>query len=154
MIRTKKRLRLCWLLIVLNLAFIWGNSLMPREVSSAFSKFVGMILSHILPGGVDTVEGQGQGILRKIAHFMEFCTLGVLLSWWVRMLWRGKWKSLLLPLLCGTVAACIDETIQIFVPGRGPGVRDVLIDTSGVVLGIAVMTLICVLRKRKIKQNM
>lgn len=149
MIHTKKRLRLCWLLIILNLAFIWGNSLMPGELSSAFSKLIGRILTFLLGGEMNVVEGQGQGLLRKIAHFTEFSILGVLLSWWVRMLWTSRWKLLLLPLLCGAAAACIDETIQLFIPGRGPGVRDVLIDTAGVVLGIAVMALICIPRKRK-----
>lgn len=40
MIRTDKRLRLCVTLLVLILVFIWGNSLMPGEVSQAISNWV------------------------------------------------------------------------------------------------------------------
>ena len=45
------------------------------------------------------------------------------------------------PLLWGAAAACIDETIQVFVPGRGPGLRDVAIDCLGVLLGIVLLHL-------------
>ena len=32
-----------------------------------------------------------------------------------------------------------DEIIQCFIPDRGPSIKDVLIDTSGVALGIGVL---------------
>jgi VanZ family protein len=38
--------------------------------------------------------------------------------------------------LYGFGAACVDETIQRFVPDRGPSLKDVGIDTCGVALGI------------------
>jgi VanZ family protein len=44
-------------------------------------------------------------------------------------------------LLCGATAACIDETIQIFSPGRYCSIVDVGIDTSGVLTGIIVLFL-------------
>ena len=50
MIRTDKRLRLCYCLLVLNLAFIWGNSLLPGEVSDAFSDWVKELLASLFPG--------------------------------------------------------------------------------------------------------
>ena len=39
-------------------------------------------------------------------------------------------------LVYGTLAACVDETIQLFVPDRGPAIRDVVIDTCGVIAGM------------------
>ncbi|MBR6684262.1 MAG: VanZ family protein, partial [Firmicutes bacterium] len=54
-------------------------------------------------------------------------------------------------LLAGIAAACIDETIQIFVPGRGPGIADVGIDTLGVTLGIVFISLIQQIKKNKSK---
>ena len=50
-------------------------------------------------------------------------------------------KRTAFPLLWGIAAACIDETIQVFVPGRGPGLRDVAIDCLGVLLGIVLLHL-------------
>ncbi len=142
MIRSRNRLWLCVSLIVLNIAFIWGNSLLPREVSAGFSRLVGQIVDWLFPSPGTMAEGEGNGILRKIAHFTEFTALGALLSWLVRMLRQKKWELLVLPLAGGVTVACLDELIQCFVPGRGPGVLDVAIDSAGVLLG---MLLICLL---------
>ena len=45
MICTDKRLRLCTALLIANLVFIWGNSLLPGEISGAFSDWVKSVLS-------------------------------------------------------------------------------------------------------------
>ena len=78
--KSKNRLVFCIILLCLNIAFIWGNSLLPREVSAAFSTFVGRIISIFFPGDITPDAGVGHGILRKVAHFLEFCSLGVMLS--------------------------------------------------------------------------
>ena len=135
MIRTDRRMRLCTALLVCNLVFIWGNSLLPGEVSEAFSNWVKDILALIFAQGPE--KPSSGGLLRKLAHFTEFTALGMLLCWRFGM--QGKrWKG---ALLCGVCAACIDETIQLFVPGRGPGIRDVCIDSMGVAAGIALLLL-------------
>jgi VanZ family protein len=41
----------------------------------------------------------------------------------------------------GLAVACIDETIQIFTPGRASSLIDVWIDASGFALGLAVIHL-------------
>ena len=133
MIRTDKRLRLCTALLIANLCFIWGNSLLPGELSGAFSDWVKNLLAMILPVG-PSVPGGG-GLLRKIAHFTEFATLGMLLTWRSGMLQKGKLR----PLAWGFAAACVDETIQRFVPDRGPSLMDVGIDTCGVITGMLLL---------------
>lgn len=148
MIRTDKRLRLCAVLLVCILAFIWGNSLLPGEVSGAFSDWVESVLDVVLPG--DGMKSpSGGGLLRKAAHFTEFTALGITLGWLFGMLRMGKLR----PFLCGVGAACIDETIQRFVPGRGPSVKDVCIDSSGVLTGILLLYLGYTYLKKK-KQTM
>ncbi len=129
------RVRLCTVLIVLNLLFIWGNSLMPGSVSSAISGWVRDLLSTIFPGMGN--DQQGHGLLRKIAHFSEFCMLGILLRWLYSMLLCRN--AAVLGLVCGLLAACVDEGIQLFVPGRNPSLIDVGIDTAGVLLGIVLL---------------
>ena len=130
MIRTEKRLRLCTALLIVNLAFIWGNSLLPGEVSGAFSDWVKELLARLF-ASEDPSSSSG-GLLRKLAHFSEFALLGVLLTWRFAMLQKKKY----LPAVCGFLAACADETIQRFVPDRGPSVVDVGIDTCGVLTGM------------------
>lgn len=147
MIRTEKRLRLCAVLITVNLCFIWGNSLLPGEISGAISDAVKSVIRWCLsflglpPGG-----GGGGGLLRKVAHFTEFACLGGLFTWLFSMLRRPA----ILALGCGFAAACVDETIQIFVPDRGPSVFDVGIDTAGVAVGLFFLL---ILHKIKRKQT-
>ena len=149
----KKFLILCVCLAAVNVAFIWGNSLLPREVSSAFSKMVGTILDWFLPGPATTAQGTGQGILRKIAHFSEFCSLGFLLCTITCLLQREMWMRWVVPCGMGVSVAAIDEIIQIFVPGRGSQLRDVGIDSLGVVLGVAIAIFIFLLRKNRTKKT-
>ena len=150
MIRTRKRLWLCISLLAANILFIWVNSLLPRELSAEFSRLVGSILNFLFPGPDIPASGQGHGLLRKVAHFTEFCSLGVLLGWlWGMLTHRSRF---LLPAAAGFAVACVDETIQCFVPGRGPGILDVAIDTAGVLLGLAGLYLIYRYRKKR-KQN-
>lgn len=133
MIRTEKRMRICVTLLILNLAFIWGNSLLPGEVSGTISDWVKELIAKLLPG--DSPVTSGGGLLRKIAHFTEFTALGLVLRWLFGMLQKGK----LWPFLWGAAAACIDETIQMFVPDRGPGLKDVCIDCCGVLMGMILL---------------
>ena len=142
MVRTKTRIRLCITLLILNLVLIWGNSLLPGEVSAAVSRFVRNVIAFLFSGGSGNMGGGGEGILRKIAHFLEFTGLGLCLSWLVRMLADKKNLWHLLPLLGGILVACADETIQWFVPGRACRLYDVGIDTLGVATGIVIISLI------------
>lgn len=148
MIRTKRRMGLCLTLLVCCLCFIWGNSLLPGQISGAFSDWVGQLLEVLLPG--EQIQPSGGGVLRKIAHFTEFGLLGMCLAWLMGMLQRKMaWAFVL-----GGAAACVDETIQRFVPGRGPSLQDVAIDSSGVLVGILLVYLgYLYYRKRKHKNT-
>jgi len=147
MIHTDKRLRVAKLLLVCLLVFVWGNSLLPGEVSGALSDWVRSLLDAILPGSAKTAAGRG--LLRKIAHFTEFTALGMTLGWISGMLKKkGYWA-----LLSGVTVACLDEIIQHFVPDRGPSLRDVLIDSCGVLTGLVLLRIgYALLRKLRAKR--
>ena len=149
--RTNSRMRVCICLLLVNLAFIWGNSLLPGEVSGTISGWVHKLIQSLFPG--DAEPGQGHGLLRKLAHFSEFCALGMLLSWLFAMLKEKKWAFVLPSLVCGCLAACVDETIQRFVPDRGPSVKDVGIDSAGVILGISLLCLGYTIHQKKKKHS-
>lgn len=134
MIRSKTRLRWNAVLLAMVLGFIWGNSLLPGAVSQAVSDGLKTFLGLPLSTGV---QASGRDLIRKLAHFSEFAALGWLLGW--RMAMLGK-KPRLAAIL-GVAAACIDEGIQIFTPNRGPGLNDVLLDSFGVLAGIAALHL-------------
>ena len=147
MVRTQKPLALCISLILCNLLFIWGNSALPAQISGAISGFVRDVVSMLFGGGSGGEASFGDGILRKIAHFLEFGCLGALCYWLFSMLDKHR----LLALLCGFAAACVDETIQCFVPGRGPRITDVLLDSAGVACGMAVLLLCLTIYEKKKK---
>lgn len=145
--QNKKKIRLWAILVICNILFIWGNSLLPGSVSGAISGFVKDLVFKLLPGLSGTGEG-GHGLLRKLAHFTEFACLGVFLS---RLLYWLK-KPRLLALAGAFLVACCDETIQRFVPDRGPSFRDVMIDTSGALVGMILLLVGYAYVKRRKKQ--
>ena len=145
MIRTERRLRLCVALIVCNIAVIWGNSLLPASVSAAISGFISNLLGAVLNGL--GAASHGEGPLRKLAHFLEFTSFGLLLGWHISM---GRTKKWILPtILTGVSVACVDETLQRFTPGRAPRITDVGIDTAGLLLGISLLLLGKYISKKK-----
>ena len=148
MICTDKRLRLCKLMLVLILAFIWGNSLLPAASSLSFSEWVRTLLTNSTPVAYGEVNWKS-ALIRKLAHFLEFGGLGFFMAWHHGMLGKKQLKALG---LC-VAAACIDETIQFFIPGRGPGLNDVAIDSLGAAAGI--LLILCghtYFKKRSTKQ--
>lgn len=125
-------------LIVLNLAFIWGNSLMTGEDSGDLSGGILAWINSFL--GFDEAGAELlHHLIRKAAHFTEFACLGALLAWNCRL--RGEKHTAILPALLGMAAAVVDESIQLFTPDRGPSLTDVWIDTSGVVTGMMLLLL-------------
>ena len=144
MIRTKTRMRICTALLVLNVLIIWGSSSLPGSVSGAISGWVRDLIANIFGGGAENSDA-GHGLLRKVGHFVEFSCLGVGFSWLFSMLK----KPVALTLLCGFSVACVDETIQRFIPDRGPSFKDVLLDTAGVAFGLVLILVGCAIYKRK-----
>ena len=69
-------------LVILTLAFIWGNSLVPGDVSGEISGGVFEMVA-----GLFAVFGdKGQLVLRKLAHLTEYTALGFFLT--------GLWRNL------------------------------------------------------------
>ena len=145
----KKRNAWCCALIALNLALIWGNSTLPGGVSMELSDGFLALLSQGLPA----LAVIGSILIRKLAHFLEFACLGLLLGWLLSP--EGGFRGFAAPALLGTLAACVDETIQRFVPGRESSLIDVWIDIFGVCAGILLLRLgyRCIRRRKERKQN-
>ena len=133
------------ILICLNLALIWGNSLMTGLDSEAVSGGVLAFIGQFFP--VLLTEA-GHTFLRKAAHFSEFALLSLLFCGRHRLVHRTTPLHLM---GFGLAVACIDETIQIFTPGRASSLIDVWIDTAGFALGFVVIYLANPIYHNKIK---
>ncbi len=84
-------------------------------------------------------------IIRKLAHFSIYCLVGFsVMGFWCTFDIKNKYK-LLLSILLGVSYAASDEFHQSFVPGRGPSIRDVCIDSAGVLTGIFIMIFLILL---------
>lgn len=132
--------------IALTLCFIWCNSALPATASGAFSGWIKDMINSLIGSTGSRITVSGDGVLRKLAHAIEFAVLGVELT----VLWHHDLKKHLpLLLLCGLTTALIDETIQLFAAGRGSSVKDIWIDMTGFVFGFSLVLLIEYLIKKK-----
>ena len=120
-------------LILLTLTFIWSRSIKSIPDSRAESEAVLEVVRPLL----ETVVGEGNvtdHLVRKLAHFSEFCLLGVemsALAWQSR---RYSKKAIILTLTAGFLCGAVDETIQAFT-SRGNQFSDVLLDFVGFATG-------------------
>lgn len=146
--RTKIRLILSIVLLIACLAFIWGNSMTPGNLSGEMSGWVSQLLGKFLPF-LSPESEHGHLLVRKIAHFSEFALLGVLFRWLFAMVMEKKPLRFLLPLSCGMACAVIDECIQIFSPGRVCSLWDMCIDWCGILTGVGCFILIQWITKKK-----
>lgn len=138
-----KRRRVYLVLTIAMLCFIWGNSSMSGAASGALSgRFLKYLAPLLAPFG-----SKAEFVLRKLAHFSEFTLLGFLLTGLTRPEAAASWHTR--PFFLGLAAACIDETIQIYSPGRGSSLLDVWIDFSGITLGVLVFLAVHALISRK-----
>lgn len=129
-------------LLILTLAFIWGHSLMPVEVSQQESWWVTDLLTPFL----EPVLGEGNvtdHFVRKLAHFSEYTVLGLELGLLLAAGWKGRLHAGVLGFIC----AFLDESIQML-SGRGDQIIDVWLDLSGAVFGVLLAAFIRFLIRR------
>ena len=153
-----KRKRILSLFLVFLLVFIWGNSLLSRQVSGTISdtimeymnaaaKWLGLgedFFTYRTDTDGDGVEENTSHLVRKMAHVAEFAALAVVL-WLLREGSDKKRSGFTLGL--AVLVGAIDETLQIF-SHRGSQLRDVAIDAVGALLGIVVMLLVAYQRRK------
>lgn len=127
--------------------FIFSNSLANGDQSSGLSGQVTAVINGLLSGlGLPQLT---EHMVRKLAHFGEFALLGLAATWCLRCYLAHYLHHLSLPLLFGLLTAGIDETMQLFSPGRCGSVVDMWIDFSGVCTGLLAAVLLIGLCTRK-----
>src|SRR5690625_1822699 len=120
--------------IIIN-SFIWINSLMPASISSSHS---GLIVNILYPSFKKLNElDKFSKIIIKLTLFNEFMLLRIIFS--LYYLNKGINKYYLVTIIHGIIVAIIDETIQLFIPGRAGLITDVLIDTLGLIIGVIII---------------
>jgi Predicted integral membrane protein len=157
--RQKRMRTIVWIPVVIWMVVIFCfSSQTAGESTKVSGKTIQIIAQKVYPQfGEKTVRQQQlliqnlQHIVRKIAHFMEYTILGILVT--IAFLpYKIKTRNMFLVSLFGCVLyASSDEFHQMFVPGRGPGVRDVLIDSCGALFGIIII--LSITHRNKMKKH-
>lgn len=125
------------ILIILWTYLIFSFSSQDGGESSGFSrKFVEFFIKE--SDLVDVLEPY----VRKLAHFSEYGLGGVLfISLFSTYNWSDK-RKIVVSILLGIWYAITDEIHQLMVPGRSGCLKDVYIDSLGIVTGIIGMMII------------
>ncbi|MGL5823036.1 MAG: VanZ family protein [Sarcina sp.] len=119
--------------------FIFFMSSKNAEASTQDSDFVVNIFNSV---GLDLTSNFGEFatvIVRKGAHFTEYMILSFFIYRVVNDYVPIRKKAMLYTILAVCLCACSDELYQVFVPGRAGRATDVLIDTLGGSLYIAIV---------------
>lgn len=77
--------------------------------------------------------------LRKCMHASEYFVLSILIYNCLKTFKKSNWKTLIIPIVISFLYACTDEIHQLFIDGRTSQFTDVLIDTFGAILGVAMI---------------
>ena len=137
----KRRNIILGLLVLLTLAFIWGNSLLPREESQEISRGLLAELCAVLENVGLYIDPQNDHWLRKLAHFGEFGLLGAELALLLCLNRRQSVQGFINCAFAGLAVAVTDEALQL-ISNRGSQVQDVLLDFAGFVTGLLVWALL------------
>lgn len=129
MTKRKIHVSISWVLVAICMGIIFFLSAQNGEESSDLSGSFVMALLNGLGIVID------EGLLRSIAHCLEFMGLSVLLFNAVYATWALKITPIVAFL--GTVFYAItDEIHQIFVPERAFQISDILVDSTGALIGV------------------
>lgn len=125
-----KRKYLKWVLVIIWAIVIFMFSSQTGDISNNNNRFV-VNLFKLIGVNLDSYFGDmADFIIRKFAHFLEYFIF-YYLTFNALIENLSCKKALIASLTIIFIYACSDEIHQAFIPGRGPGIRDVLVDTGG-----------------------
>ena len=145
------------IIVAAIMAFIFFQSALPADLSSRESGRVVDLLVRLFQGIMPIDRQTMVFIVRKGAHFAEYTILGGFLVPAVTE-WMAVDKTpvpdsvrsiRIISWLVGTLYAVTDEIHQSFVPGRSCELRDIGIDSCGVLAGVLVVSLLMRSKERR-----
>ena len=144
-------------IVIAIMAFIFFQSALPADLSSQESGRVVDLIIRLFQGILPIDRQTMVFIVRKGAHFTEYTILGGFLVPAVTE-WMAVDKTpvpdsvrsiRIISWLVGTLYAVTDEVHQYFVPGRSCELRDIGIDSCGVLAGVLVVSLLMRSKERR-----
>jgi len=145
-----------WTAVLLWLVLIFYLSSQPAVQSDGLSRKVTEIIIEkvgtVMPLDNETsttvdLVARFNHVVRKCGHFGLYFVLSVLMMNALRVSGIIGFKGYILSLVFCILYAISDEVHQLFVPGRGAQVTDVLIDSFGAFIGIGMYGVIGKIKK-------
>lgn len=138
-------------LLVVWVCFIWGHSMVQGPASSSESGLVYKLLMPVFDHFGMHERDVCTFVIRKTAHFSEYLVLGAIAVNFAKALRRqGDVAPRLraaIPGVCALVPV-LDESLQLFVPGRSGSLCDVAIDLCGLTVGACLATAVVRYRRK------
>lgn len=140
-------------------SIIFGFSSQNAETSGGISKKVTEYIIRFIPSIQELEENQKieisqrvEKVVRKIAHFTIYTLVGFLLMSLMCTYNLKEIDQIGTSLIIGVIYASTDEIHQAFIPGRGPQITDVMLDSLGILTGIFI-SLLLIETVRRITKN-
>ena len=128
---------------------IFGFSNQNSETSAGLSQKVTNFVVEFVPSiknmpekEKEQAEYRIEKVIRKIAHYSIYTLVGILLMALMSTYKIKELDRIAISMIIGVIYAATDEIHQAFVPGRGPLVTDVILDSIGVLTGICIVLLV------------
>ena len=123
---------------------------------SSLEKIITLFNKNIDKERLDEIVIKYDVVLRKFTHFSGYLVGGVLLYFmyfYLNKLVNYKLKNIkIYSVVTGSIYAMTDELHQHFVSGRSGEIKDVVLDTSGVIIGVVIVwAVITAIKSLKIK---
>ena len=146
-IRTKRII--CLVLIVTWMIIVFMFSRENGQESGNTSKNVTIKIVDIITSYKEITENEKMEIvekihpvIRKLAHFTLYTIGGILIINYTDKLDLNQRKKIIYAITIGGLYATSDEIHQYFVPSRAMQIKDICIDTAGVITGTAIYILL------------
>lgn len=132
------------ILVVVWMAFVFAfssqNGEESRKTSGYFTDKVVQIIVNIKADiNIENTEEVISFIIRKMAHFSIYFVGGILIFNFVSTFPLELRNVILLTFILGCVYSISDEMHQLFISERAGQIRDVLIDSAGVLIAAFMM---------------
>ena len=145
--------RRAWLLLTAAWAVLIFNLSSAPYSSASSARFISIVLGWLSASILPQSLGLMNTLLRKSAHLSEYAVLAVFLYHALKPAGDPSWsrKSACWALLASGSYSLTDECHQLLVPGRHASLFDCVLDTTGALVGLFVLSAaIFAVRRRQI----
>lgn len=139
---------ICIILVVIWMSAMFLFSSQQGTGSSSTSKKVSEIIVNIIDIKKQYTDIEKQEVIkviepviRKLAHYTLYIIGGILITNCVYQFCDKEKRLIAISTVVGIIYATSDEMHQLMVPGRSGNIKDVIIDSIGILTGIALFLL-------------